>query len=94
MNSFDRNQIKEFIGSIENDTAEFIGAEFEAARLVGFISQQLELGEVSRERARQLLSDANHLGRLAQIGHRFAKMVRSPSAEMRIMVLADEKRAG
>lgn len=38
--SFDRNQVKEWITSVEDDSAEFIGAEFCAARLIGFVSQQ------------------------------------------------------
>lgn len=90
--AFDRSQIKEYIGRVENDAAEFIGAEFQVARLVGNISQQRELGEISEERASQLLDDALHLGRLAKIGHRYVKLARNPSAEIRIMVLADERR--
>lgn len=90
--AFDRNQIKEFIGSIENDAALFIGAEFHAARLIGFVSRQRELGEVGDDAAAQLINDAHHLVTLAKIGHRYVKLVRKPSAEMRIMILADEKK--
>src|SRR5688572_19938454 len=89
---FDRNQLKEYIGRVENDTAEFIGAEFNAARLIGFISRQHALGEVSDADAAQLLRDARHLANLAALGHRYTKLARNPSAEMRILVLADEKR--
>lgn len=92
MATFDRNQIKEFIGAVENDCALFIGAEFQAARLIGNISRQHEMGDISAEMAQQLLEDAYHLARLAKLGHRYVRMVRNPSPEIRIMVLADEKR--
>lgn len=91
MATFDKNCIKEFITRVEDDTAEFIGAEFCAARLIGFIHRQYELGELSKERALELLGDATHLGHLAKLGHRYAKMVRKPTPEMEIMVLADQK---
>jgi hypothetical protein len=89
---FDRNQIKEWICRVEDDAAHFIGAEFCAARLIGFVSKQRELGEVDDKTATQLLSDARHLDNLAQLGHLYVKLVRKPSAELRIMVLSDEKR--
>ena len=89
---FDRSQIKEFITRVEDDAAHFVGAEFCAARLIGFVSRQRELGEVSDAQASELLADARHLANLATLGHRYVKLVRKPSAELRILVLADEKR--
>lgn len=89
---FDKNQIKDFICRVEDDAAHFVGAEFCAARLIGFVSRQRELGEASDEVAVQLLNDAHHLATLAKLGHRYVKLVRNPSAELRIMVLANEKR--
>lgn len=92
MSTFDKNQCKEFIGTIENHTAEFIGSEQCAARLIGYISEQTELGELNSSRSAALLNDAYHLLHLAKLGHRFAKMVRHPTPEMRIMILAEEQR--
>lgn len=90
--TFDRNMVKDYIGRVEDDTAQFIGAEFCAARLIGFVSQQRELRELSDDAAAQLLADAHHLQTLAKLGHRYVKLARNPSPEMRIMVLADEQR--
>lgn len=90
MTTFDRNQIKEYIAGVEDDCAEFIGAEFCAARIIGNLARQHELGDLGNEQARQLVDDAHHLLRLAKLGHRYVKLARNPSAEMRIMVLAEE----
>lgn len=89
---FDRNCIKEWINGVENDAAHFIGHEFCAARLIGFISRQHSLGEVSDDAAAQLINDARHLANLATLGHRYVKMVRKPSAELEIMVLTQHKK--
>lgn len=87
---FDRNQIKDFINRVEDDAALFIGAEFGSARLIGFISKMHALQEVSDTEAASLLRDAHHQANLVALGHRYVKMVRKPSAEMRIMILSDE----
>jgi hypothetical protein len=92
MATFDRNQIKEFIGRVENDTAEFIGAEFRAARIAGFISKQADLGEVELTEASQMLHDLHHLSKLVATGYKYVRMARNPVAEIRIMVLAEERR--
>lgn len=89
---FDRNQIKEFIQRVEDDTARFIGAEFSAARVIGFIYRQMELGEVSPGQASQLLDDIQRLAMLAKLGHRYAKWARHPPAEVEIMVLSNHER--
>lgn len=88
----DRNQIKEFITRVEDDTAQFVGSEFCAARVIAFISRQHALGEVSDEDAAQLLNDVQHLANLAKLGHRYARWVRNPPAELEIMVIADYER--
>jgi hypothetical protein len=90
--TFDGNCLKEYIAQVENDTAEFIGAEFCAARLIGYISSQHEIGELDDSRAAQLLKDANHLMRLKELGHRYAKQARKPSPEMTIMVTIELQR--
>jgi hypothetical protein len=90
--SFDRNQIKEFIGRVENDTAEFIGAEFKVARIVGAIYKQTELGNIEQAEASQMLHDLHHLSKLVATGYKYARMARNPVAEIRIMVLAEERR--
>jgi hypothetical protein len=92
MATFDRNQIKEYLSGVEDDCAEFIGAEFCGARLVGNISRQYEQGDLDEARATQLLDDAHHLMRLAKMGHRYVKLARNPSPEIRTMVLADYER--
>lgn len=92
MTTFDRNQIKEYIAGVEDDCAEFIGAEFCAARIIGNLARQHEVGELGNEQVRQLVDDAHHLLRLAKLGHRYAKLARNPSPELRIMILADEQR--
>jgi hypothetical protein len=92
MATFDRNQIKDFIGTVEDHTAEFIGADWCAARLIGHISSEREAGVLSDAQAKQLLEDAQHLMRCVKLGHKYAKMVRNPSAELRILVLSGEGR--
>lgn len=87
---FDRNQVKEFIGRVEDDIAQFIGAEFCAARIIANVSKQRELGDLSDAAARQLLDDAYHLAKLASIGHRYAKWSRRPPAELEILVLSGQ----
>lgn len=89
---FSKNQTKEFIQRVEDDIAQFVGAEFLVARLVGNISRQHALGEISNEQAAQLLRDIQHLGLLVKTGHRYAKWARNPPAEIEIMVLADYER--
>lgn len=89
---YDLNQIKEFIGRVEDDTAQFVGSEFAAARVISFISRQHALGEISDEDAIQLLDDAQRLANLAKLGHRYARWVRRPPAELEIMVLAEHAR--
>lgn len=90
--TFDRSQVREWIGRVEDDCAEFVGAEYAAARLIGYISQQRETGALSDAQAEQLLQDANHMMRLVGLGRKYAKLARNPSPEVRIMVLADEER--
>lgn len=92
MATFDRNQCKEYIARVEDDIAQFIGSEFCAARLIGFIAHQYELRELNAAQAQQLLDDAHHMNTLAKLGHKYAKAARNPSPELRIMILADEKR--
>jgi hypothetical protein len=89
---FDKNQEKEFIRSVENDTAKFIGFNHAAARLIGHIEQMKELGHISIKVADLLLEDAYDLRDLARLGHKYVKMVRTPPVEVRTMVLADEER--
>lgn len=89
MATFDRNQVKEWIAAVENESAEFIGSEFAAARIIGFISSQHEEGLLTEAQAEQLLADAELMLRLIKLGRKYAKLVRKPSAEIEIMVLAD-----
>jgi polyhydroxyalkanoate synthesis regulator phasin len=93
MATFDRNQIKDFIGVVEDHTAEFIGIELCGARLAGFISRMHEQGKVSDAEARQLIDDVYRQMRGNHLGHKYVRMVRNPSAELRILVLANEGRS-
>lgn len=94
MANFDQHCLTEFIRDVENETAEFIGKEFCAARLIGYISSQKESGLLSEEQAAQLLDDANHLWKLAEMGHKYAKLARTPSAEMETIVLSNYRKQG
>lgn len=90
--TFDHSQIKDYLNTVDDHTAEFINSEFAGARLVGFISQQHAQGYVPDVDAAQLLDDAYRLMRLSKLGHKYVKLARNPSPEIRIMVLADEAR--
>lgn len=90
--NFDTNQIKEWINRVEDDIAHFPGFEFALARIIANISRQHALGELDDGQAAQLLRDAQHLAMLVKLGHRYARWVRNPPAEVEIMVLADQAR--
>lgn len=75
---------------MENRTAKFVGAEFCAARLIGYVSAQAETGHLERDKATQLLSDAYHLAELAQLGHQAHKWLRKPPAQLTMHVLRQE----
>lgn len=92
MATFDSNQAKEWQRDVENHLAEFVGSKMCAARLIGYISGQHQQGELSDAEAEQLLNDATHLMRLAEIGRKYTGLAAAPSAEMRIIILADEER--
>lgn len=91
--SYDRNQIKEFIGNVENDLAGFVGCEMKAARLIANISWQQDTGELNAGQATQLLDDAYSLMELVKKGRRYARWVRNPPAELEILVLARNENA-
>lgn len=88
MATFDRNQIKEFICKVDEDRAYFVGANFAAARLIGYIESQRSSGALSDDQATQLLDDAKLMMQLIDIGRMYNKIARDPSPEIETMVLA------
>jgi hypothetical protein len=89
---FDRQQIREWVASVEDDLAEFVGSEFEIARIIGNISQQHAMGNLDDNTASQLLKDATHIQLLLEIGRKFTKLAKNPLPEMRLLVLEQEAR--
>lgn len=88
----DKLEIEEFIQSVEDRTAQYIGAEFCAARLIAYLSAQAETGRLSHDKAQALLADAYHLAELARLGHQAHKWLRKPPAQLTMLVLAQEAR--
>lgn len=82
-------EIEEFVQSIEDRTARFVGAEFCAARLIAYVSAQAETGGIARDKAAQLLDDAYHLAKLARLGHQAHKWLRKPPAQLTMLCLRD-----
>jgi hypothetical protein len=83
-------QIQAFLNQVDDDLKQFDGAEFCAARLTSIISRLHEAGKSSDSKAAELLRDVRHFANLAKLGRRYATVVRNPSAESCIMILADE----
>lgn len=83
----DKLEIEEFVRAIEDRLAQFVDAEFAAARLIAHISAQVETGRLAQERANGLLDDAYRLCRLAQLGRQAHKWLRTPPAQLEMMVL-------
>lgn len=88
----DKAEIDEFVQSVEDRTAQFVGSEFCAARLIAYVSAQSETGQLSQERAGQLLQDAYHLAELIRLGHQAHKWLRNPPAQLTMLVPAQERR--
>lgn len=88
---FDRNQLKEYVTAREDDLGEFIGFRSCVARISGFVARMQALGEIDPKTADDLLCDVYHLGRLTEIGQRYAKWCRNPPAELEMMVLSRQK---
>lgn len=86
----DKHEIEEFVQTVENRTARFVGAEFCAARLIAYVSAQSEIGGLDGTKAAQLLDDAYHLAELARLGHQAHKWLRKPPAQLTMLVLRNE----
>lgn len=90
MATFNGNVINEWVRDVENDCGEFVGAEMSAMRLAGLVAQMAETGAISEAEASQYADDVYRMQRLAKLGHKYVKLARNPSPEMRDIVLRDE----
>ena len=90
--SYSRNEIKEWIGSVEDDLAAFVGADLDVAHLVATVRKAYNEGEISREQAESLLESLQRLWRLIELGRKFGRWVRNPPAEVELLVLTRLRR--
>ena len=90
--SHNLNEIKEWIGQVDDDSLRFWRHEFKYARLVGFVEGQRQMGYVAEAEAQKLLIDLHDLFDLIAIGHRYVRYCRKPPAELEILVLATRDR--
>lgn len=85
-------EIDDWVQRVEDATAQFVGSEFCAARLIAYISAQAEMGYLAHDQAGQLLDDAYHLQALARLGHQAHKWLRRPPVPLEMMVLRNARR--
>lgn len=92
MATFESSVLTEWVRDVENACGEFVGAEMSAMRLAGLVAQMVELGAISQAEASQYADDVYRMQRLAKLGHKYVKLARNPSPEMRDIVLRDAAR--
>lgn len=89
-NTWDRNQVKEWITAREDELARFVGHEFAFARLIGMVEGLQEVGKLSEREAQSRLDDLYHILDMVRIGRRNTGILRNPTPEVEVLYRTQE----